>query len=315
MKLSVVAPCFNESESLPIAIPKIVQSLRELNISFELIIVNDGSTDGSREILEQIKRLWPEVRVLTLVRNFGHQNAMLAGIDNSEGEWVITMDIDLQDPPVVIPQMIESAFINRVCLVLTQRSSRDSDTWFKRNSARIFYRLLRIVNTHSLKDSGDFRLMHRCVISQVKSRQGDSAPLRLYLPWLGIPFETVSYRREPRVAGETKYSLGKMLKLTLESYLAFGSAPLRFLAYSGIFLGFFSALIGLVEVVIWFQGKAIPGFTTIVLPLLFANAVVMFSIGLLGEYLSVALNTIRNRPKYLLDDCPHRWLNSRQPES
>jgi glycosyltransferase involved in cell wall biosynthesis len=312
MKLSIVTPCFNESDLLPIAIPKLVHSIRELGIPFELVVVNDGSTDASREILEQSSKKWPEVRVLTLVRNFGHQNAMLAGIDHSDGEWVVTMDIDLQDPPSVVFQMLERAWSKRVCLVLTQRSSRDSDTWFKRNSANLFYRILSVFNTHALKDSGDFRLMHRCVVSQVRSRQGDSAPLRLYLPWLGIPFETVKFRREPRVAGTTKYSFGKMLKLSLESYLAFGSAPLRFVAYTGVFLGVFSAFVGLAEVIIWLQGKAIPGFTTIVLPLLFANAVIMLSIGLLGEYLAVALNTIRSRPKYLLDDCPHRWLDSRK---
>ena len=297
--LSVIVPMYNEEPVIPALVERLRPVLDGLDVTYELVAVDDGSRDATAQILLDLGRTWPELRLIKLRRNSGHQAALTAGLQRSRGEWVVSIDADLQDPPEVIPQMLGLARDEGLDVVYGVRSDRRSDTVFKRYTAGIYYRLMRrIVGGDMPEQAGDFRLVSRDVV-EVLRRLPERAPVyRLLVPSLGFASGEVRYVRGPRAAGETKYPLRKMVGLAWDSTANFSAAPLRLATWLGAAAFVLCLTMIVFGVIAYANGTVIPGWTSLFIAVLLLSAVQLFCLGLLGEYVSRIYKTVQNRPTF-----------------
>jgi polyisoprenyl-phosphate glycosyltransferase len=299
--LSVVVPMYDEEEVLPIFFERMRPLLASLGISYELLVVDDGSRDKTAALLLEAAKAWPQLRVLRLLRNSGHQAAQSAGFRRARGEFVVTIDADLQDPPEVIADFLKAARDQDVDVVYGVRSDRSSDTWLKRTTARLYYRLMcRLVGKQIPFDAGDFRLVSRRVVDAVNALPEDGRVFRLVIPWLGFPSAEVPYVRAERAAGTTKYNLTKMLRLAFDSVTAFSAAPLRLATWLGLLGGAMSGLFVVGALIIKLTGRGIPGWTSTVLAVSVIGAIQLLCLGLLGEYVARLFQSSQRRPQFLV---------------
>ena len=227
-ELSVVIPMYDEEDVLPLLVERLRPLLDGLGTSYEVLAVDDGSRDGTPVLLQRYRHTWPQLRLLRLRANAGHQAAISAGLAHARGDFVATLDADLQDPPEVSAEMLAVARRDGVDVVYGVRADRSTDSAFKRGSARAFYRLIRRVSgTTAPADAGDFRLMSRATVAAVNSLPEHHRVLRFVVPALGFPSSEVRYRRETRAAGSSKYPLARMIRLSVDSLTGFSTAPLR----------------------------------------------------------------------------------------
>ncbi len=307
--ISVVIPCFNEEDCISATLPIIVSEIRAIARVWQLILVDDGSQDSTLNLMGSIKRSLnlvqgEEIEIISLRKNYGHMQALRAGIAASKHEWTVTMDVDLQDPPSLIKDLILEAEKSGACLVMAKRETRDEDSLFKRFTANAYYRLIRFLAGKEITPNvADFRLMHRCVIDWINSNEEERLVFRLILMAQGFKTSFVLFHRPARVHGTTKYSLAKMTNLAIDSAVTFGIKPLRICGIVGFTLGVIAFLIGVAEIIIFAQGKSIPGVPSILLPMLFLNAFILIAIGLIGEYLGVILQELRKRNHYVVESC------------
>jgi len=298
---SIVVPVFNESESLRELHRRVSQVMNALGEPWELVLVDDGSSDGSNAILQELRKQDPHVVVLTFTRNFGHQIAVTAGLDHVRGEAVIIMDADLQDPPEVLPELV-ARWREGYEVVYAIRSEREGETWFKRVTASLFYRLIyRITDVNIPRDAGDFRLLDRKVVTAIGSMREHHRFLRGMASWVGFRQIGVPYQRQPRYAGQTKYPLRKMLRFGLTAVTGFSYFPLQLATYFGFASAGLSLLAIPVVVVLRLTGvRALVGQATTLAVVLFLGGVQLISLGILGEYLGRIYDEVRGRPLYLL---------------
>ncbi|MFX0537646.1 glycosyltransferase family 2 protein [Ornithinimicrobium sp. Y1847] len=297
--LTVVVPMYDEADVLPLFVERLRPVLDGIGEPYELIAVDDGSADQTPVLLQAARRTWPELRVLRLRANAGHQAAISAGLAASRGDWVVTLDADLQDPPEVIPQMLEAAREEGADVVYGVRYDRSSDSAFKRGSAHLFYATMRAMGASGAPDNaGDYRLMSRATVDAVNALPEEHRVLRLVVPALGFPSTSVGYRREERAAGTSKYPLAKMLRLTLDSITGFSIAPLRLATWFG--LGGFLLAIGLLAyaLIAKVSGLTVAGWTSTVVIVAAFSAVQLLCLGLLGEYVGRIYSTLQRRPTY-----------------
>lgn len=303
---SVVVPVYNEVESLPELYRRVRQVMEELGEPWELVLVDDGSTDGSTELIRQLQAQDPEhVRGVILARNFGHQIAVTAGIDYARGQAVILMDADLQDPPEVIPQLV-AKWREGYQVVYAVRQARQGESWFKKFTAALFYRLIRRITDVSIPvDTGDFRLMDRRVV-EVLQRMGERHRfLRGMVAWVGFRQVGVPYVRAPRYAGETKYPLRKMVKFAWDAITGFSYAPLQMATY----LGFLSATVAILAIPLVIVARlagsqAFYGQASTLIAVLFLGGVQLISLGILGEYIGRIYDEVKGRPLYVVAEAP-----------
>jgi glycosyltransferase involved in cell wall biosynthesis len=313
--ISVVIPCFNEADCIPQTLPIIIQELRRLSTKWEIVLVDDGSEDLTHQRMKDAKAdanlaQNEEIKIVKFRRNFGHMRALRAGVEVAKFDWVVTMDIDLQDPPSLIHEMLAEAEKSNSCLVLARRKTRLHDGSFKRFSAFCYYKMIKFLAGDEISENtADFRLMHKCVTDWIKASHESQFVFRLLLPKQGFKSSTIEFARPPRLYGSTKYSFKKMIKLALDSSLTFGIKPLRICGLIGFLLGFLTFLIGLVEVGVYLGGNSLPGVPSILFPMLFLNSFILVAIGLLGEYLGVLLLEVRNREFNVIENC-HRQISS-----
>ena len=298
---SVVVPIWNETSVIPELYRRVVQIMDSTGEPWELICINDGSTDGSLDLLLTLHEQDARVRVLDFSRNFGHQIAITAGNDFAEGDAVIVMDADLQDPPETILRMIEK-WREGYEVVYAVRTVRQGETKFKLWTASLFYRLLqRITDVHIPLDTGDFRLMDRRVVLAMRRLHEKHRFMRGLSSWVGFRQTGVEYVRAVRYAGETKYPLRKMLRLAIVAITSFSYLPLHLATYVGFALAFLSLLGILLTVILrlsgsnFFLGQA----TTLVSVLLLGGVQLIF-LGILGEYLGRIYDEVKNRPLYIV---------------
>ena len=299
--LSVIVPMYNEEPVIPALVERLRPVLDGLDLTYEVVAVDDGSRDATAQMLLDLGRTWAQLRLIKLRRNSGHQAALTAGVQRSRGEWVVSIDADLQDPPEVIPQMLGLARDEGLDVVYGIRSDRRSDTIFKRYTAGLYYRLMRrIVGGDMPEQAGDFRLVSRDVV-EVLRRLPERAPVyRLLVPWLGFPSGEVQYVREERAAGSTKYPLSKMLRLAFDSVASFSAAPLRVATWLGV-LGFLTCLMLIASgFVTYLFGFTVPGWASIFVATLFIGAVQLLCLGLLGEYVGRIYAALQGRPMYFI---------------
>lgn len=297
--LSVVVPLYNEAAVLPLLVDRLRPVLDELDRPYEVVAVDDGSTDTTAAVLSRYGRQWPQLRIVRLRANAGHQAAISAGLERSRGAWVVTIDADLQDPPETIREMIDAALRERVDVVYGVRTDRSSDTAFKRHTAAAFYRLVGgISGTNAPSGAGDFRLMSRATVDAVNTLPETNRVLRLVVPTLGFPSTQVGYRRAERAAGSSKYPLSKMLKLSIDSITGFSMAPLRLATWFGLG-GFAIAVVLLVYAIISkFVGNTTPGWTSTLLVVAGFGGLQLLCLGILGEYVGRVYLQQQQRPTY-----------------
>ena len=299
--LSVVVPIFNEEAVLPLLVERLRPVADAWGVSYEVLCVDDGSTDATPVLLQRLRREWPQVRVLRLRANAGHQAAISAGLARARGAWVATIDADLQDPPETLGEMLSLARTEGVDVVYGVRADRASDTAFKRLSARAFYRSIRALSTVDAHvDAGDFRLMSRATVDAVNALPEHHRVLRLVVPALGFPSASVAYTRAPRAAGESKYPLGKMIRLSVDSLTGVSIAPLRFATWLGLLGGLAAIGVLVFAIIAMLLGNTLPGWTSTVVVVAAVGAVQLLALGILGEYVGRMYAVLQGRPTYFV---------------
>lgn len=297
--LSVVVPAYNEELVLPMFAERLRPVLDATGHPYEVIIVDDGSSDLTPALLLGLRRTWPELRVVRLRMNCGHQAALSAGLSLAQGDYVASIDADLQDPPELIPEMFALAMTNQVDVVYGVRSDRSSDRWAKRTTARAFYGITHwLTRGQAMREAGDFRLMSRPVVDAVNSLPESGRVLRFVVPALGFPADSVSYARDRRAAGRTKYGLWHMVQLSLDSITGVSTAPLRLASFTGLAGALLALVVGLATVVAHQVGSTLPGWTSTVAIVAAFSAMQLLCLGILGEYLGRTHQYLQNRPTF-----------------
>lgn len=302
--LSVVLPVYNEEAGLPELHRRLTDVLSGMHVSYEIILVNDGSRDASWPGIVALSNADRRVCGVNLSRNFGHQIAITAGVELSRGRAVVVMDSDLQDPPELIPQMY-ARHREGFDVVYAQRRSREGETWFKEVTAKLFYRLVRRMTTIDIPvDTGDFRLMSRRVVEDVKRLQEQSRFVRGLVTWVGYNQTPILYDRSKRYGGVTKYPVAKMMKFALDGITGFSSQPLRLASHVGLFFAFASLALMVFLMIYKVSGGQgiIPGWTSLAVAVLFLGGVQLLAIGILGEYIGRIYEEVKRRPLYLVRD-------------
>ncbi len=284
-ELSVVVPMYNEEQMIPLFFERLRPVLDGLAVTYEVVAVDDGSTDLTPALLQKARCAWPQLRMLRLRANAGHQAAISAGLSRARGHWLATLDADLQDPPELIADMLAVGKTGRIDVVYGIRTDRSTDSGFKRHTAALFYGLVRkLSGVDAPAHAGDFRLMSRATVDAVLAVSEQSRVMRVVVPALGFPSATVGYRRETRRAGQSKYSPSKMASLALDSLVAHSLAPLRFATLCGLF-GFCAAIVlAMYAVVGKVVGQTVSGWTSTVAIVSGFAAIQLLCIGVLGEY-------------------------------
>lgn len=302
-QLSIIVPCFNESEGIEETNYRIHNTMVEANIDFELIYINDGSKDDTLKKLVEIKKNSSRVKIIDFSRNFGHQPAVSAGLANCLGEYAVIIDADLQDPPNCIPLMLDLALTDNADVVYGVRKVRQGETWFKKMTAKMFYRIMNYFSEYEIPvDTGDFRLVSRPVIdhfNQLKERQ---KYIRGLISWIGFKQIPYYYDREERYAGETHYPFWKMVSFAMRGLLYFSKKPLNIATNLGIFSVAFSLLFLVYFLIqkIFHPETLIQGWTSIICLIVFFGGIQLLTIGLLGSYIGNMFDEVKGRPEYIV---------------
>lgn len=300
---SVVIPVYNEEEVVAASYQRLKKVMGGMGESYELIFVNDGSRDGTVAIIAKLCETDPTVKLIDFSRNFGHQVAITAGMDYASGAAVIVIDADLQDPPEVIPEMA-AKWREGFDVVYGKRAERIGETFFKKCTAKIFYRFLnRMTEVDIPVDTGDFRLIDRKVCQALKSIQERNRYVRGLISWLGFKQTGVAFTREKRFAGQTKYPLKKMLRFAYDAITSFSYKPLKIATYLGMLLSvcsFIYLLVVLYERL--FIPGTVPGWASILAVNLFFNGIILVILGIIGEYIGRIYDEAKGRPLYIIRD-------------
>lgn len=304
-KYSVIAPIYNEAGNIPEFFSRVKDVMDKTGETWELILVDDGSQDGSTDQIRELHAQDQRARPVILARNFGHQIAVTAGLDYSRGEAVVIIDVDLQDPPEVMLDMIRE-WKKGYEVVYAVRTEREGETWFKEFTASLFYRLIyRITDVDIPLDTGDFRLLDRKVVNVIGQMRERHRFLRGMSVWVGFRQTGVPYKRASRFAGETKYPFRKMLKFATDAITSFSYFPLQVAMYLGFLAAGISILAIPVVVILRISGSlAFFGQATTLIAVLFLGGVQLISLGILGEYIGRLYDEAKGRPLYIVSESP-----------
>ena len=301
--LSVVVPIYNEASSLEKFFAAVIPALSGVTENFEIICINDGSTDSSLSLLQRLHRAEPRIKVVDLTRNFGKELALTAGLDAATGDAVIPMDADLQDPPELIPKLVER-WLEGFDMVVAVRDDRRSDSWIKRNAANMFYRVIgRIGEVPVPSNAGDFRLIDRTVVEVLKRLPERNRFMKGIFAWVGFRQAVVTYARPPRAAGESKWGYWKLWNLALEGIFSMTTMPLRVWTYFGVGVALLAGCYMVFIVVrTLLYGVDVAGYPSLIVAILFFSGINMVGLGILGEYVGRIFVEVKQRPLYLIND-------------
>jgi len=303
MKISIVAPFHNEVENIQKFFDTVLPIVSEVSTNFEIICINDGSSDETLADLRAMGELHPQIKVLNLSRNFGKEIALTAGLDHAGGDVIIPIDSDLQDPPELIPKMVEK-WQEGYDVVYATRTVRDSDTALKRFSAEAYYRMFnRITNTKIPFNTGDFRLMDKKVVAAVGGLRERSRFMKGVFAWVGFKQTSVEYTRPERHAGQESQNYRRLWRLAVDGLISFSTIPLRVWSYIGLMISLVAFFYGIVIITkTLFFGVDIPGYASTMVVILFLGGVQLLSLGILGEYVGRIFEEVKKRPLYIVDD-------------
>jgi dolichol-phosphate mannosyltransferase len=300
-ELTIVAPVFNEEANIKFLYDRLTETLK--GVSHEIIFINDGSSDQSIVQVKQLAKVSSHIKYISFSRNFGHQIAVFAGLQKSQGEYVVIIDADLQAPPELIHEMlvkVKQGFE----VVYAKRLNRKGESFFKKITANIFYRMMRAMTSINIPlDTGDFRIMTQRVCKIVSSMPEKNKFLRGQISWIGFKQMFVEYERDPRLYGETGYTFKKMLNFAIDGITAFSQFPIRLVTYIGLSMGAFS-LVGLFYALYskFIIGETVKGWTSIFILFTLIGGTQLFCLGIIGEYISRIMNNVLHRPDYLVDE-------------
>ena len=303
LALSVVVPCFNERGSLPELHRRVSEVCRPcVGLGYELVLVNDGSTDGTWELLAELAARDPHIVAVNLSRNHGHQLALSAGLHLCRGERIFILDCDLQDPPELLDKMM-ARMDEGADVVYGQRTRREGETAFKKASAHLFYRLLaRLADVDIPRDTGDFRLMSRRAVDQLNAMPEQHRFIRGMVSWMGLRQEAMPYERAARFAGETKYPLSKMIRFAVDAITGFSIRPLRIATWLGLSFSLASMLLMAYVFIAYLLGHTVSGWTSLTLIILLVSAVQFILMGVLGEYVGRLYVEAKRRPLFIVQE-------------
>lgn len=303
--LSILVPCYNEEEVINVTYDRIKNVLNSLDLFSNIIFINDGSKDQTLNMLTEIAKNDPQVKIISFSRNFGHQAAVTAGIHNCTADLAVIIDADLQDPPELIPHMIETLEKEKANVVYCVRKKRLGENKFKLWTAKLFYRTMnRMSEVNFPLDTGDFRLIDSRIIKEFNKFKERGKYIRGLISWVGFKQIPFYYEREARLAGETKYPIKKMFSFATNALLYFSKKPLMI----AISLGFLAVLIGVVLAVWYILGKitgytnAESGWTSIMIISIFFGGVQLLTIGVLGQYIGILFDEVKERPEYIIEE-------------
>lgn len=310
-KVTIVMPCYNEEGVLIKSVPVVLQQLEvlisaeKISIESNLLLVDDGSKDQTWSEVESLSHQYPMVKALKLARNFGHQNAVFAGmmfvLHTLKSEVCISMDCDLQDDPNVLPLMLDE-YLNGKDVVYGVRNSRQKDSLAKRFFAQRYYQLLKFLKIDIVQDHADYRLLSSTALYALSHFKESNLFLRGIVPLIGYRSAIVHYERDERVSGYSKYDISRMVRLAVNGICSFSSAPLMFILWLGIVVSIFSMGLGIWALgVKLLSGEAISGWASIVVPMYFLGGIQLFTLGVMGIYLSKIFDEVKNRPKYIIE--------------
>lgn len=302
-RLSVVVPCYNEQEVLPEFHRRLVAVLSALGRPWEVVYVNDGSRDGTLEVMRSLQAACAQVAIVDLSRNFGKEIAMTAGLDACIGDAIVIIDADLQDPPELIPQLV-AEWQAGFDMVYARRDSRLGETALKKATARVFYRVIGKLSRVSIPaDTGDFRLMSRRAVDALLQLREQHRFMKGLFAWVGFPQKAVLYRRDPRFAGDTKWNYWKLWNFAVEGITSFSTVPLRLATYCGIGIAMIAFVYaGWIFYKTLAFGESVKGYPSLMVVVLFLGGGQLIGIGVLGEYLGRMFNETKNRPLYFLNE-------------
>lgn len=296
--ITIIIPVYNEAEIIK-QTAEIVSETFAGN-SFELLIVDDGSTDGTWDAIETIARENSQIHGIKFSRNFGKEAAMFAGLDNAAGDCAIIMDGDLQHPPKTALEMFRVWQNGNVDIVEGIKKHRQKESSFNRFAANMFYSVLKSLSGVSLKNASDFKLLDRKTIDQLRSMPERQTFFRAMTGWTGLRTVFVEYETAPRAGGETKFSLINLFKLAIDSIISYSSAPLVAVTFFGFIFCGFGAVLGIHTLFRFFTGHSLEGFSTVILLLLIIGGIMMVSLGIIGVYIAKIYNEIKQRPRYII---------------
>ncbi|MEW6182315.1 MAG: glycosyltransferase family 2 protein [Bacillota bacterium] len=299
--ISIVVPMYNESPNIELFFSRLVVIMGKLNLSYEIVCVNDGSKDDTLDRLLHYAEKDTRIKIIDLSRNFGKEIALTAGLDFASGEVVIPIDADLQDPPELIPELI-AKWREGYDVVYATRTEREGESWFKRWTSHLFYRVIKRMTSVSIpQDTGDFRLMSRPVAQALKELRERNRFMKGLFSWVGFRQTSVPYKRNPRNAGKTKWNYWKLWNFALEGITSFSYIPLQFATYFGLTVAFFSFVYALFIIIrTLFYGRDVAGYPSLITVVLFLGGVQLFAIGVVGEYIGRIYNEVKQRPLYLI---------------
>ena len=307
--LSVVAPCFNEAEGLPEFHRRVAAACRALpglHDSWELVLINDGSRDGTREAMQKLAWQDPHVVAINLARNYGHQVALTAGLQHCRGERILILDADLQDPPELLASMMQAMDGQDADVVYGQRRARAGETRLKLTTAALFYRMLRrLVDIEIPLDTGDFRLMNRRTLDVLNQMPERDRFIRGLVSWIGLRQVPFPYDRDARFAGSSKYPILKMVRFALDAVTSFSVVPLRFASLAGAISGTVGLLALSYTVGGWLFGSVVTGWTSLATLVLIIGGVQLLMLGIIGEYLGRLYMETKRRPLFVVDNIVH----------
>ncbi|GKQ42393.1 glycosyl transferase [Companilactobacillus sp. RD055328] len=308
-KLTIVVPAFNEEEMLPISMNKLLE-IEDRLIKDELItsdsdvmVVNDGSKDKTWEVITKLHKENSRIKGIKFSRNFGHQNALIAGLDIAikETDMIVTIDADLQDDPEAIIEMVKKAN-EGTDIVYAVRNNRDTDSWFKKNTAGAFYKFLNLLGVKLVDNHADFRLMTKRAVETLLSYKERNLFLRGLVPLLGYKTDKIYYKRGTREAGETKYPLKKMLSFAWEGLTSFSIAPVRLISIFGILASLVGVFMLIYTVITKLMGDTSQGWSSLMISIWMLGGLQMLSLGVIGEYIGKITLEVKNRPRYIIEE-------------
>ena len=301
MNLSVVAPCMNEEDGLEAFYLRLINSIQMSGLNhYEIILIDDGSSDRTWDVIRYLNRRDSNVKGIQLSRNFGHQAALTAGLCEAKGEYIFIIDSDLQDPPELLVPMLEK-MKSGFDVVYGQRKKRKGETVFKLVTASLFYRTLSMLADINIpKDTGDFRLINRKVLEAYNSLSETQRFTRGLIAWLGFRQTAYLYDRQARFAGSTKYPLKKMINFSLDAVTGFSLKPLRLIIYLGILTSGFSVLAFIYSIYGWLLSQTVPGWASLMTAICILSSVQLICIGVVGEYVGRTFAETKKRPLYLI---------------
>jgi glycosyltransferase involved in cell wall biosynthesis len=301
-RLSIVIPAYQEAAGLAAALGAIRDAARQCGLPFEMIVVDDGSTDGTWNVATGLAAQMPELIAIRLSRNFGKESAIAAGLDEMRGDAGIVIDADLQHPPALIPEMVRRWQAEGWDVVEAVKSSRGRENWLHGAVARLFYRGASRLTGYDLQDACDFKLLDKRVIAEWR-RLGERATFfRGLVAWLGFRRTQIAFAVPPRPGGGSRWSFGALAGLAVQAVTSFSALPLQLVTFLGFVMLILAIILGAQAIRMWFQGVALPGFTTVILLQLMIGGLLMVSLGIIGTYIARIYEEVKARPRYVVQE-------------